>query len=50
MAINPDALATGFEECMSTFSQEMRALNPVRIVLMEIYLYDMRPGVCVLHA
>ena len=50
MAINPDALATGFEECMSTFSQEMRALNPARIVMMEIYVYDMRPGVCVLHA
>ena len=50
MAIYPDVLATSFEECMSTFSQELRALNPVRIVLMEIYVYDIRPGVCVLHA
>ena len=50
MAINPDALTTGFEECMSTLSQDMRALNPVRIVLMEIHVYDMWPGVCVLHA
>ena len=48
MAINPDALATGFEERMSTFSQEMRALNHVRIVVMEILVYDMWPRVCVL--
>ena len=50
MAINPDALATGFEECMSTFSQEMRALNHVRIVVMEILVYDMQPRVCVCYA
>ena len=36
MAIIPDAFTTGFEEQMSTFSQEVRALNPVRIVMMEI--------------
>ena len=36
MAIIPDAFTTGFEEHMSTFSQEVRALNPVRIVMMEI--------------
>ena len=36
MAIIPDAFTTGFEERMSTFSQEVRALNPVRIVVMEI--------------
>ena len=33
MAIIPDAFTTGFEEHMSTFSQEVRALNPVRIVV-----------------
>ena len=33
MAIIPDAFTTGFEERMS---QEVRALNPVRIVVMEI--------------
>ena len=40
----------GFEEHMSTFSQEMRALNPVRIVVMEVLVYDMcgRGGGCVL--
>ena len=48
MVINPYALATGFEERMSTFSQEMRALNHVRIVVMEILVYDMRPRICVL--
>ena len=47
MAINPDALATGFEERMSTFSQEIRALNHVGIVVMEILVYDMQPRVCV---
>ena len=47
-SINPDALATGFEERISTFSEEMRALNHVRIVVMEILVYDMRPRVCVL--
>ena len=31
----------GFEERMSTFSQKMRALNPVRIVVMEVLVYDM---------
>ena len=36
MAINPDALATGFEEHTSTFSQETKALNHVRIVVMDI--------------
>ena len=35
MAIIPDALITGFEEHMSTFSQEVRALNPVGMVVME---------------
>ena len=35
-------------ERTSTFSQEMRALNPVRTVVMEILVYDMRPRVCVL--
>ena len=34
MAINHDAFATGFEERTCTFSQEERALNPVRIVVM----------------
>ena len=34
----PDAFTTGFEEHMSTFSQEVRALNPVRIVVMEIHV------------
>ena len=29
MVINPDAFATGFEECMNTFSQERRALRIV---------------------
>ena len=48
--INPDALATGFEERMSTFSEELRALNHVRIVVMEILVYDMRPRVCVCYA
>ena len=38
MAIIPDAFTTGFEEHMSTFSQEVRALNPVRIVVMEIHV------------
>ena len=38
MAIIPDAFTTGFEEHMSTFSQEVRALNPVRIVVMEIWV------------
>ena len=33
MAIIPDAFTTGFEVHMSTFSQEVRALNPVRIVV-----------------
>ena len=33
MSIIPDAFTTGFEEHMSTFSQEVRALNPVRIVV-----------------
>ena len=37
MAIIPDAFTTGFER-MSTFSQEVRALNPVRIVVMEIWV------------
>ena len=50
MTINPDALATGFEERINTFSQEMRVLNPVRIVVMEILVYDMRPRVCVCYA
>ena len=40
MAINHDAFATGFEEHMITFSQEKRALNPVRIVVMEVLVYD----------
>ena len=31
MAIIPGVFTTGFEEHMSTFSQEVRALNPVRI-------------------
>ena len=35
MAITPDAFTTGFEE---PFSQEVRALNPVRIVVMEIHV------------
>ena len=38
MAIIPDAFTTGFEEHMSTFSQEVRALNPVRIVVTEIHV------------
>ena len=38
MAIIPDAFTTGFEERMSTFSHEVRALNPVRIVVMEIWV------------
>ena len=42
MAIIPDAFTTGFEERMSTFSQEVRALNPVRIVVMEIYVCQFR--------
>ena len=33
MAIIPDAFTTGFEEHMSTFSQEVRALNPGGIVV-----------------
>ena len=41
MAINHHAFATGFEECTSTFSQVKRALNPVRIVVMEVIVYDM---------
>ena len=41
MAINHDAFATGFEERTSTCSQEKRALNPVRIVVMEVLVYDM---------
>ena len=45
MAINHDAFATGFEEHMSTFSQEKRALNPVRIVVMEVLVYDVWLGV-----
>ena len=32
------AFTTGFEEHISTFSQEVRALNPVRIVVMEIHV------------
>ena len=36
VVINSDAFATGSEECMSTFSQEKRALNPVSIVVMEV--------------
>ena len=40
MAINHDAIATGFEERTSTFSQEKKALNPVRIVVMEVIVYD----------
>ena len=31
----------GFEERMSTFSQEKWALNPVRIIVMEVLVYDM---------
>ena len=47
MAINHDAFATGFEEHMITFSQEKRALNPVRIVVMEVLVYNMcGQGVC----
>ena len=38
MAIIPDAFTTGFQERMSTFSQKVRALNPVRIVVMEIHV------------
>ena len=39
MTIIPDAFTTDFEEHMSTFSQEVRALNPVRIlVVMEIHV------------
>ena len=44
MAIIPDAFTTGFEEHMSTFSQEVRTLNPVRIVVMEIRVA--RCGLC----
>ena len=40
MAINHDAFATGFEERMS------RALNPVRIVVMEVIVYDMYSRGC----
>ena len=47
MAINHDAFATGFEERMITFSQEKRALNPVRIVVMEVLVYDMCGRGCV---
>ena len=47
MAINHDAFATGFEEHISAFSQEMRALNPVRIVVMEVLVYDMCGRGCV---
>ena len=43
MAINHDA----FEECTSTFSQEKRALNPERIVVMVALVYDMCGWVCV---
>ena len=32
IVIKPDAFAIGFGERMCTFSQEKRALNPVRIV------------------
>ena len=50
MEINLDVFATGFEEHISTctFSQEKRALNPVRIVEMEVLVYDMcgRGRVC----
>ena len=38
VAIIPDAFTTGFEEHMSTFSQEVRALDPVRIVVIEIHV------------
>ena len=41
MAINHDAFATGFEECMCT------ALNPVRIAVME---YDITGCLSVLYA
>ena len=47
MAINHDAFATGFEEHMCTFSQKKRALNPVRIVVMEVLVYDMCGRGCV---
>ena len=33
MVIIPDAFTASFEEHMSTFSREVRALNPVRIVV-----------------
>ena len=46
-AINHHAFATGFEELMSTFSQEKRALNPVRIVVMEFLVYDICGQGCV---
>ena len=46
MAIIPDAFTTGFEEDMSTFSQEVRALNPVRIVVMEIHVAGCGLQVC----
>ena len=38
MMINPDAFATGFEECKSPFSQELMAF---RLVVMEVLVYDM---------
>ena len=44
IAINHDDFATGFEECTSTFSQEKRALNPVKIVVMEVLVYYMCRG------
>ena len=44
MVIIPDAFTTGFEEHMSTFSQEVRALNPVRIVVMEIHVAGLIVG------
>ena len=50
VAINPDAFATGFEERMNTFSQEMRALNPVRIVVMEALAYDVCGRGCLCYA
>ena len=43
-SINPDALATGFEERNSIVSEQMRALNHVRIVVMEIHVA--RCGLC----
>ena len=44
---NHDAFANGFEERTRTFSQEKRALNPVRIVVMEVLVYDMCGWGCV---